>query len=169
MFTIITSGGNLHSFFRFTMCSPCFYIAILIVISNLPNIKTLYINLSLGLMFVFLSLFLLKVDYGGTRFDFSYLGVLLLSLTFLYTANRRFISVKYDLPLLTFILIFNTIWNTYMLNLFFSNGWIFTWQLNIVDNNICIAKRRDSGKFKGCSPNQLWNGLISFKAALDFK
>ena len=29
MFTIITSGGNLHSFFRFTMCSPCFYIAIL--------------------------------------------------------------------------------------------------------------------------------------------
>lgn len=126
LFTMITSGGNLHSFFRFTMCSPCFYIAILIVIANLPDIKTISGNLVLGLMFVLLCLFLAKVEYGGSRFDFSYLGVLLLVLTFVYIINRRFISVKYDLPLMALILLVNTIWNTYMLNAYFSNGWIFT-------------------------------------------
>jgi len=126
IFTILTSGGNLHSFFRFTMCSPCFYIAISIVIAYLPNIKSISSNLTLGLMFVLLCLFLFNVDVGGTKFDFSYLGILLLTLTFVYIVNRRFISVKFDLALLALILILNTIWNTYMLNIFFCNGWIFT-------------------------------------------
>ncbi len=126
VFTMITSGGNLHSFFRFTMCSPHFYIAMLILIASLPNINTISNNLILALMFLSLSLFLIIVDYGGNRFEFSYLGVLLLILTSIYIMNRRFIPIKYDLSLLVLIITANTIWNTYMLNIFFSNGWIFT-------------------------------------------
>lgn len=126
LFTIITSGGNIHSFFRFTMCSPCFYIAILIIIASLPNIKPMSSNLIFGFLFILLCVFLATVEYGGNRFEFSYLGILLLTLSFFYLINRRFIPIKYDFPIMSLIIIFNTIWNTYMLNVFFSNGWIFT-------------------------------------------
>jgi hypothetical protein len=77
-------------------------------------------------MVLLLSFFLFVVEYGGSRFQFSYLGVLLLIVTFLYFLNRRFISIKYDSILLSFLIIINTIWNTYMLNTFLCNGWIFT-------------------------------------------
>jgi hypothetical protein len=126
VFTIITSGGNIHSFFRFTMCSPFFFIAMLILISSLSNIKSKSINIIFDSMVLLLSFFLFVVEYGGSRFQFSYLGVLLLIVTFLYFLNRRFISIKYDSILLSFLIIINTIWNTYMLNTFLCNGWIFT-------------------------------------------
>ncbi len=126
VFTIITSGGNIHSFFRFTMCSPFFYIAMLILISSLPNIKSKNINIIFTFAFLLLCFFLIVVEYGGNRFRFSYMGVLLLTLTFLYIINRRFINIKYDYILLSLFVVTNTIWNTYMLNIFLCNGWIFT-------------------------------------------
>ncbi|MBP6335137.1 MAG: hypothetical protein KA444_06655, partial [Bacteroidia bacterium] len=39
IFILMTSGGNLHSFFRFTMASPAFYIALLFLLNSIDKNK----------------------------------------------------------------------------------------------------------------------------------
>ncbi|HPD94688.1 MAG TPA: hypothetical protein PLA24_02240 [Tenuifilaceae bacterium] len=126
VFTLLTSGGSLHSFFRFTICSPFFYIAALIAISNFPKLSIKFETKMFGVSFLLLCLFVFVVGYGGSRFQFSFFGLFMLIVTSFYLLTRRFLSVRSDTILLFLIVVFNTIWNTYMLNIFFSNGWIFT-------------------------------------------
>lgn len=126
IFTLFTSGGNLHSFFRFTLASPPFYIAILILIGYLGKTNPAKIILSLMALSITLFLFLFLTEYGGERLRFSFLGMYLLIITCAYLLLRNNLSRIADGFLLTFLIISGTVWNTYLLNAFFSNGWIFT-------------------------------------------
>jgi hypothetical protein len=126
VFTLITSGGNFHSFFRFTLGSPFFYIAILILLSHLFNneIKPYLLSfiVSVLLLFIFMSV----VKYGGERIQFSYFGPLMFILTSLFLLFRRRIPFPIQILTVLLIIFLNTVWNTYLLNIFLSNGWIFT-------------------------------------------
>ncbi len=126
LFSILTSGGNFHSLFRFLICSPLFFTAVLILISKILSIDTKLLALVFTTLFLLLFTYMSLVDYGGDRLQFSFVGLFMLVITSGYILFRRFLSIKLDLIALSLIVFINTVWNTYMLNAFFSNGWIFT-------------------------------------------
>ena len=126
LFSILTAGGNFHSLFRFIICSPPFFIAVLILISKISGLNTKLLALVFTTLILLLFTYLSLVDYGGDRLQFSFVGLFMLVITSGYILFRRFLSIKLDLTFLSLIVIINTIWNTYMLNMYLSNGWIFT-------------------------------------------
>jgi len=126
LFSVLTAGGNFHSLFRFIICSPLFFIVVLILISKISSIEAKLLALVFTTLFLLLFTYMSLVDYGGDRLQFSFVGLLMLVITSGYILFRPFLSIKLDLIALSLIVIINTIWNTYMLNMYLSNGWIFT-------------------------------------------
>ncbi|MDA7787304.1 hypothetical protein N8939_00215 [bacterium] len=126
VFSLLTSGGNFHSLFRFIICSPLFYIAAFIFISKIPKLNSTNISKVFAGLCVLVFLYIFTVKFGGSGFRFSFVGLLLLITTFAYLLYRRFLPVKLDLILLSICVLLNTVWNTYMLNMYLCNGWIFT-------------------------------------------
>jgi len=126
LFSVLTAGGNFHSLFRFIICSPLFFIVVLILISKISSIEAKLLALVFTTLFLLLFTYMSLVDYGGDRLQFSFVGLFMLVITSGYILFRRFLSIKLDLIALSLIVIINTIWNTYMLNMYLSNGWIFT-------------------------------------------
>jgi hypothetical protein len=125
-FTIMTSGGNLHSFFRFTLASPFFYIAILVFLNYISDKPLKLFVIIFIILNVFLVLFLNLVDYGGQRMQFALAGLYLSMVTSTFLLIKKMISPPFQISIMVVLIILNTIWNTYLLNVFFSDGWVFT-------------------------------------------
>lgn len=126
IFTLLTSGGNMHSFFRFILGSPFFFILAIWGVSQLQNEKPIIPLIGfLGALILF-ALFMIFVPFGGSRLDFSYLGSILLigTLAILIFKNRLPHKLALVISISTFGL--NIIWTTYLFNAFLSNGWLFT-------------------------------------------
>ena len=126
IFTLLTSGGNMHSFFRFTLASPPFYIVAILIFNRFTRksySKALIATLSSIFLLI---LFLNFTTFGGSRFSFSFWGMYLFILNYFYFIFRGGFNKKAQVLLLVSLILMNLIWNTYMLNIFFSNGWIFT-------------------------------------------
>jgi len=128
LFIIIffTSQGNLHSFFRFTMCSPAFYIAALYFLSVQKEHFTKFTSVLISIPLLLLGIFLVKVDFGGNRLDFAYTGMFLSICSFYllcFLANMNKVS---RLSVSGILIMASIIWNTYLLNIFLNEGWIFT-------------------------------------------
>jgi len=125
-FTVITSGGNLHSFFRFELASPCFFIAVVLFLDRERRsiwkelLKLIALPL-LGLLFFFA-----LVEYGGSPYRFEYAGALMLILGFTYLIIQRRLSPGLRYSLLVLLLVGNIVFSTYLLNMYLSNVWIFT-------------------------------------------
>ncbi len=125
-FIFFTSGGNMHSFFRFTLASPPFYILSVLLFNKSytkPETRSIIIPLFSTSLLVF---FLYLVSYGGNRADFSFWGLYLFVLNYLYFVFAGWLGKQYKIVLLSVLVFLNLIWNTYMFNIFLSNGWIFT-------------------------------------------
>ena len=125
IFTLISSGGNLHSYFRFTLTTPLFYVAVIILLNYLfeLNIKKIiygFLFLSL-LLFVFFRI----TDYGGDRLSFSFMGLYPLMLTFLYLGVSKSLTKSADVIVLSVLVLGNIVWSTYLFNIYLSNAWIF--------------------------------------------
>lgn len=125
-FTMITSGGNLHSFFRFTLASPFFYIAVLVFLNHTSEKPLKLFFLIFITLNVLLILFLNLVDYGGDRMQFALSGLYLSVLTSLFLLIKKMIPEPLQIPVIITLILLNTVWNTYLLNVFFSDGWVFT-------------------------------------------
>ncbi|MGB6034934.1 MAG: hypothetical protein WBG42_01615 [Cryomorphaceae bacterium] len=125
-FSLLTAGGNFHSLFRFIICSPLFFIVILILIAQISTIDPKLLAAGFMAALLLLFFYLAMVDYGGDRLQFPFGGLFMLTITSAYALFRRFFPRKLDTIVLSLIVVSNTVWNTYMLNVFFSNGWIFT-------------------------------------------
>ncbi len=126
VFTAITSGGNLHSFFRFELASPCFFLATVFYLDKKPGKlwKELFKFVAfplLGLLFFFSA-----VEYGGSPFRFEYAGALMLILGFTYLIIQRRLAPTLRYSILTLLLVGNIVFSTYLLNMYLSNVWIFT-------------------------------------------
>jgi hypothetical protein len=122
---LLTSGGNLHSFFRFTLCSPLFYVLLLALINRTSNIKALHLRIALCISTLLFLLLLYTIEYGGNRFNFSFFGPLV------YIAYFAFLSTPVRTSALRIISLLilvgcSIVWNSYLLNILLSNGYIFT-------------------------------------------
>ncbi len=126
VFTLLTSGGNLHSVFRFVLCSPLFYIALLYVLNYAHSKATRPVIIGITLSIVLLVLFLLNVKYGGDKLQFSFCGMYLYIGALLLLVKQKTSSNILLIASTMAVVFFNIIWNTYMFNAFLSNGWIFT-------------------------------------------
>lgn len=127
VFAILVSGGNLHSFSRFVLCSPAFYCILIFAFNNLQDEsrflwKVLAFDGCLLMFFLFLS----GVEYGGDRTDFSHWGSYLFIANFTFFLFFIHIHERSRIWLLTFIVLGNLIWNTYLFNCFLSDSWLFT-------------------------------------------
>ncbi len=126
VFTFLTSGGNLHSYFRFTLNSPLFYIGIITLLTYIGQTRSRYHLIIFCLAVLTLIIFLNQVPYGGDRFSFSYAGLYLLIATSAFLIIRKFLPKPIDIFCTIGLVITNTIWTTYLFNCYLSNGWIFT-------------------------------------------
>lgn len=126
LFTLITSGGNLHSFFRFTLVSPFFYIAFIQLLNHISKFKIKQIIVTFILFSLPLILFLSLTSYGGSRFEFSFVGLYLLTLSFLYLGIKNYLCKTSDYISFSLIIFSNIVWNTYLFNAYLSNSWVFT-------------------------------------------
>ncbi len=126
IFTLLTSGGNLHSFFRFTLTSPMFYIVVLVFLNYLFKNSVRTPLLVYGLISVLLFLFLNSVEYGPDRINFSFLGLYIFIFTGLFLIVNKILSQPVKITIALVLVLSSTVWNAYLLNAFFSNGWIFT-------------------------------------------
>ena len=126
VFTALTSGGNLHSFFRFELASPCFFIAAIFFLDRtkkgLWNQLFKFILLPLAGLLIFFAF----VDYGGDRLRFEYLGAYLLIASFTYLLVYQWLMPFSRYLILSVLLVANILFGTYLLNMFLSNVWIFT-------------------------------------------
>ena len=124
LFTLMTSAGNLHSYFRFTMSTPFFYIILINFINRSKRIQRVVL---FTLSFVMTALFLSLVRFGGNKLDFNYLGLWLMVLCTAYLLFFDLLRSRSVRTIVIAILMLAcAIWNAYMINVFLSNGWIFT-------------------------------------------
>ncbi|HXP50389.1 MAG TPA: hypothetical protein VN922_10560, partial [Bacteroidia bacterium] len=126
IYTVLTSGGNLHSFFRFTLDSPLFYIAILLLLNHVGSLKKVTLLMLFFIPLGLLIIFFLSTSCGGNKFDFAYAGMYLYILTFLFLLLRERFKLKTQIVLALVLIVLSTVWNTYLLNMFFNEAWIFT-------------------------------------------
>jgi len=126
VFTLLTSGGNLHSFFRFTLATPFFYVLVLVFMDHLRThpIKHALAGYAIGA--VLLCWFLLEVEFGGSRTDFSIFGTYLFMATGLFLVMFHKLALPVRIALTCVLVLLNTVWNAYLLNAFLCNGWLFT-------------------------------------------
>ncbi len=125
IYKALTSNGSLNSLFRFTLCAPLFYIIVILGSTKLKQIsipKKALILIPLGLLYIFLSM----TTYGGDRFGFSFAGMYLAILTGLFILFRNDLSTKIQFGLTGILTFMNLVWTSYLLNMYFSEGWLFT-------------------------------------------
>jgi len=131
IFTILTSNGNIHSFFRFIMASPLFYIAAIVMFFDFDKSKSdksTFIKsnaIFFGLCISTLA-FIALVSYGGDILQFKYLGLLLLMGFTLFAINHKRLNRPFRVVVFCGLTLMSTVWNTYLLNMMFCNGWTFT-------------------------------------------
>ncbi|MEP7195913.1 MAG: hypothetical protein ABI851_05295 [Saprospiraceae bacterium] len=126
IFTLTTSNGNMRSFSRFTLASPAFYIVILYFINYLVSHSNKIFVWVYFIMTILTFIFLYTVDYGGSRVNFSYFGLYMFMITGLFLLFIKLIPENAKIIISILIIIANTLWNTFLLNSFLSNAWIFT-------------------------------------------
>ncbi len=126
LFTLLTSSGNFHSFSRFVLDSPSFYIAIIFFLNYLPSLNKNTILLLCIAPIVLLVIFFLSIDYGGNKLTFNYTGLYLYILIFLFLLFRNKFSLNAQIAFIAILILCSTVWNTYLLNMFFNEAWVFT-------------------------------------------
>ena len=128
IFTILTSNGNIHSLFRFIMASPLFYIAAILLFYDFEKFKPTSIKLNTIFIALCISMlaFVALVSYGGSVFQFKFLGMLLLMGYTFYAINYKRLNRPFRLVVFCALTLTSTVWNTYLLNMMFCNGWTFT-------------------------------------------
>ena len=128
IFTILTSNGNIHSLFRFIMASPLFYIAAILLFYDFEKLKPTSIKLNTIFIALCISMlaFVALVSYGGNVFQFKFLGMLLLMGYTLFAINYKRLHRPFRVVVFCALTLTSTVWNTYLLNMMFCNGWTFT-------------------------------------------
>lgn len=126
IFTLITSGGNLHSFYRFTLASPFFYACLILGLDYFPNKKAFKIEWSYGICISILILFLFSIEFGGDRLQYSFMGLLLFILLGTFVLVKHYLNRLLVFFVLSILVVMCILWNSYLYNMYLSDGWIFT-------------------------------------------
>jgi hypothetical protein len=124
LFILMFRGGSLHCMFRFTLCTPFFYMLFLYGFDYIR--KYHWLTRLIGLMpFGLAGLMMLgKSEYSGD-WNFSDFGFFLLCAALVLFVLQEFYSRWwYRVGLLTTVFA-NLFWTAYLLNMYINNGWIF--------------------------------------------
>ena len=125
LFTLFFRGGSLNGLQRYALATPFFYIVFFSLPEKLAFIthrSKLWILLSImigGIAFFELN------SYGG-GFSFPHMGFFLFVLCFGYLLFYADFTYRKKLIFGMLLLGFLIVWKTYLLNMFLSDGWIFT-------------------------------------------
>lgn len=126
LFTLLTSGGDLHGFHRFTLASPFFYVAALILLRHRSTSErsrvlgpALVASLS---MLVFLS----GTEYGGDRFQFPFAGMFLAMAASFFLLGQQCLRPFVRGVVGIVLILANLVWAAYLLNCLVVDGWLFT-------------------------------------------
>jgi hypothetical protein len=122
-FVLLSQGGNLNGIHRYIMVSPVFYIFFFILAKKLKTIR--YTNLSTLFVCLFFLGFLLLI-HGPYQHKISFLdgGYFLLFATMIYYIYYSKLKRNLSLALLPVLVLFNTVWLTYLFNHFLNNAFI---------------------------------------------
>ncbi len=126
IFILLTAQGNLHSFFRFTMCSPAFYIVGIYFLSKQKGHCTNFTSFLAFIPAILLGNFLWNVDFGGSRMDFAYAGMYLAVISFYLLFFLGYMNNVLRWSLSIVVILASIVWSSYLLNIFLNEGWIFT-------------------------------------------
>lgn len=124
LFILLFRGGSLHCLFRFTLCSPFFYLLLYIAFDYLRNTPLNFRFFAFSSLSI-LSIFILGLTNFSTYWNFSDFGLFVFigSLAF-----WLFQDVKYN-PIfrvgMFVLLLTNVVWTTYLFNTYIIDGWIF--------------------------------------------
>jgi len=123
LFVMLTQGGNLNVLYRYILVSPFFYIFIFMMASKLKaiEVKTQLIILIPMAVIGFLALIHGPYQHGISYLDMGYFYFVLALFYFIYL-NRMKEPLK--IRLLIVLVLFNTIWLTYLFNNFLNNSFI---------------------------------------------
>ncbi len=126
VFILLSSGGNLHSFFRFTMTSPAFYIAALYILTHWTRERKSNRFALFMIPLSLLTIFLTQTEFGPGRFEFPFYGMYLSILAFLFILIQPYVKKPAQWLIAVPLIVLCIIWNTYLFNIFLCEGWIFT-------------------------------------------
>lgn len=124
LFILLFRGGSLHCLFRFTLCTPFFYVLLIHGFDYVKKIKWSWRLVGLALSAMAGFLLLDKAEYSP-YWNFSDFGFLLLAAAMFFWLLQDFYTKQlYKIGL--FITIgANLFWTAYLLNMYVNNGWIF--------------------------------------------
>ena len=124
VYVLLFKGGCLHSLYRYTLCSPFFYV---ILFQHINNASASFSRKTLFLLLGFLAacfVFFFSVDYAST-WGFSKLGFILLTLNLLFFIYNSFLRNRIKFLGYSVLILSGVLWNCYLYNMFFSKAWIF--------------------------------------------
>jgi len=124
VYVLFFQGGTLHSLYRYTLCSPFFYV---IIFQHMNNMKSMRLSSTIALaacLFIACSLFFIFSGYVS-GWGFSKIGFLLLILNLLFFILRDKINSRYLYPGYAVLIACGILWNCYLYNMIFSEAWIF--------------------------------------------
>lgn len=126
-FIFFTSQGNIHSYFRFILCSPAFYVILLYILNMSDTFSTIKTSLLFPGSLIFYLIFINSTSYTNhLKNDFALYGSYLFICNILFLMLLKRINNYYKFAFFFIIIFCNLVWNTYLLNCFLCNSWIFT-------------------------------------------
>jgi hypothetical protein len=123
LFVMLTQGGNLNGLHRYILVSPFFYIFLFMMVSKLKQIDfKIQLRILIPMAIIgFLSLIHGPYQHGISYLDMGYFYFILVTAYLVYF-NRMQMRLKFRLLLI--LILFNTIWLTYLFNNFLNNSFI---------------------------------------------
>jgi hypothetical protein len=121
-FVYYFQNGSLHSFFRYLICSPFFFILLFAIdIKSISVAKRAFIFSIITLN----ALFMFTLSGYSAGIQFADLGFLLVLLAVgLWVFNDFSSTIIYKIILILVILA-NVVWSTYLMNFYISGTWLF--------------------------------------------
>jgi hypothetical protein len=124
LFIILFRGGSLNCLFRFTICSPFFYMLLYITFDYIRNISLSFRFFIMGIL-TLTSLFVLGFADYSTFWNFSDFGIFIFIATLSFWIFQDLKSGKIYRIGTIFLLLINLVWTTYLFNTYIIDGWIF--------------------------------------------
>lgn len=124
-FILLFQGGNLHGLFRYVLCTPFFFAFCILSFERFSKLES---NQQLALfVFTFLpALFTYSFASFLAEWQFYSIGFFLVFLNFIFLFYLQPFKNVLSKIVFGLVLLFNIVWNVYMLNCYLNDGWIFT-------------------------------------------
>lgn len=124
LFVLLYRGGSLHCFFRFTICTPFFFVVALSIPAYVSRIKVRF-KLVLFAALTLAGIATITIPGYYLSWTFSYTGFIILAATLALWLFRDFDKTVLYRTIMFANFGLNIIWTTYLISSYVNNAWIF--------------------------------------------